>query len=128
MAGGPAADEGQSRQVTFTDECQFNMVVPSSKSIRKYMSDYKLDTSTPGILKSSINTFVKFHGVREYVKLSIDGKKLSYRIGKLGEEDLGGRTVRHQKSSAGLAELTKRFCLFTCIRTCIVYVVQIRLI
>ena len=75
MAGGPAADEGQSRQATFADECQFNMVVPSSKSIRKYMSDYKLDTSTPGILKSSINTFVKFHGVREYVKLSIDGKK-----------------------------------------------------
>ena len=58
------------------------------------MSDYKLDTSTPGILKSSINTFVKFHGVREYVKLSIDGKKLSYGIGKLGEEDLGG----HAKS------------------------------
>ena len=35
------------------------------------------------------------------------GKKLSYRIAKLGEEDLGGRTVRHQKSSVGLAELNK---------------------
>ena len=45
MAGGPAADEGQSRQATFTDECQFNMVVPSSKSIRKYMGRVCLITN-----------------------------------------------------------------------------------
>ena len=88
MAGGTSISHDEDRLLT--ENCQFNMIVPSVKSIRRHTTQYKVETANSSIIQSSLDTFSASHKDKEFVKICIDGKKLSYGIGKLGEEDLCG--------------------------------------
>ena len=92
--GSMASGDDGKKQASNTEDCAFNMIVPSAKAVRKHISTSHIHTEKPGVITSTLDAFADTHNKSEMVKLSIDGKKLAYGVGNLGEEDLAG----HERS------------------------------
>ena len=71
------------------NDCRVNFIVPCDDILRKESAPFLADAAQPGILHTSLNSFADNNKGKD-VKISIDGKKLAYGFGKLGDEDLCG--------------------------------------